>query len=316
MIDFRYHLISIVAVLLALAIGIFAGSGFLGGPLLKDLRGRLNNLEEINKERRQANSGLRAELRDSEEFAEGLEPLVIGDALLSDRVVIFVLEGTDPDMIEGLQSEIEQAGGTVPSVITFTNKFALQQTADSDQLALIVHSAGAKPADVRKDAAQQIGSTAATAGAFAGGEPRGASAAVARWHALLDQLERAGFVTVDQIDGEEPVPPGSDFLVAGGTTDPAPYSVAPFVIQLAQTIASSENAVVVTEPADSVWGVNASIRDDSNAAAIVATAEAGDTLEGEISVVLGLAAAKRGEVGHYGRGPGSTALVPSPAPGA
>lgn len=316
MIDFRYHLISIVAVLLALAIGIFAGSGFLGGPLLNNLRSRLNSLEDINKSRRQANSDLRAELREAGEFTQALEPLLIRDALLSDRVVIFKLEGADGDMVDGLRQEVEQAGGTVPSIITLTDKFALEQTADSDQLALIVHSAEAKPADVRKDAAEQIASTAATAGAFAAGEPRGASAAVARWHALLDQLERAGFVEVDQIDGEEPVPPGSDFLIAGGSNDPAPYGVGPFVIEMAQTIASSENAVVVAEPDNSVWGIDTAIRDDANAASIVATVEAGDTIEGQISMVLGLAAAKRGEVGHYGRGPGATALVPSPAPGA
>ena len=315
MIDFRYHLISIVAVLLALAIGIFAGSGFLGGPLLDDLRGRLGDVERTNNDLRSRNSDLRDQLKRSDQFASAVEPLLLTDVLSSDRVVIIQFEGIDSGTVDAVQDELEAAGATVPSRITLTNKFALEQPTDRDQLALIAHSTEAKAAEVRKDAGGEIASAAATAGAFAGGEPRGASAAVQRWHTLVDQLTRAGFLAVDQIDGQEPVPPGSDFLVIGGSSDPAPYSVAPFASDIARVIASSENAVVVAEPASSVWGLCTTIRDDPSAAGSVATSDESDTVEGRIATVLGLAAAKRGVVGHYGRGPGADEIVPAASPG-
>ena len=315
MIDFRYHLISIVAVLLALAIGLFAGSGVIGGPVLRDLRNRLNAIEERNNNLRSHNSDLRDEITQAGEFADAVEPLLVHDALSSDRVVIVQFEGVDSGMIDSLQDEVAAAGGTVPSRITFTNKFALEQTTDRDQLALIVHSTEAKGADVRKDAAVQFASAAATAGAFAGGEPRGASAAVERFHTLLDQLERAGFVSVDQVDGEEPVPPGTDFLLVGGSADPAPYGVDSFAGEMARVIASSENGVVVVEPSESVWGLCTAVRDDPSVSGLVATVDEGDEVEGRIAAVLGLAAAKRGDIGHYGRGPDATEIIPAPTPG-
>jgi hypothetical protein len=313
-IDFRYHLISIVAVLLALAIGIFAGSGFLGGPLLDDLRGRLTDLKQTNKEVHARNGDLRAENKEASEFTAAVEPLLVTDALLGDRVVIFQFEGTDGGTVDGLQDELELAGAVIPSRITFSSKFALDQTTDRDQLALIIRSTEARAAELRREAAEQIASAAATAGAFAGGEPRGASAAVQRFHTLLDQLERAGFVGLEQLDGEEPVPPGSDFVIVGGSADPAPFDVAAFVAAMGRVIGSKENSVIVAEPEASVWGITTAIRDGHEE--VAATSDGADSLSGRIATVLGLAAAKRGEIGHYGRGPGATGLVPTPSPGA
>ena len=41
MIDFRYHLVSLIAVFLALAIGIVIGTTPLNGPVLDDLHGQV-----------------------------------------------------------------------------------------------------------------------------------------------------------------------------------------------------------------------------------------------------------------------------------
>ena len=44
MIDFRYHLVSIIGIFLALAVGIVLGTTALNGPVLDDLRGRIDDL--------------------------------------------------------------------------------------------------------------------------------------------------------------------------------------------------------------------------------------------------------------------------------
>ena len=312
MIDFRYHLISIVAVLLALAIGIFAGSGFLGGPLLRDLNNRIEDVEERNNELRSKNLDLHEELDQADQFTKAVEPALIRDVLSGDRVVIIEFEGTDSGTVDDLRQEAERAGAVVASRITFTNKLAAEQETDRDQLALIVGSTSARPAEVRRDAADAIGGAAAAAGAFAGGEPRGAAAAVQRFHNLVDQLDRAGFMTVDQFDGEEPVPPGTSFVIVGGSADPAPFGVGAFTSEL--SLALAVNGVIVAEPSTSIWGLATAIRDDPKTADEIATCDGADSVSGQIATVLGLAAAKRGEPGHYGTGPGATDLVPSPAP--
>ena len=45
MISFRYHLVSIIAVFLALALGIVVGTTALNGPITTDLRKQVNTLK-------------------------------------------------------------------------------------------------------------------------------------------------------------------------------------------------------------------------------------------------------------------------------
>ena len=316
MIDFRYHLISIIAVLMSLAIGIFAGSGFLGGPLLDDLENRLSSLERKNQSYKATNQDLRGELAQVNDFVAAVEPVLVRDALSGDRVVVFELEGTDSGMVDRLIDTVSQAGGVTASRILLTNKFALDQQTDIDQLALIVESAASRAREVRRDAATRIATAVARAGAFAGGEPRGVATAVEELGTLFDDLDRAGFLSVDQLDGEDPVPPGTSFVIAGGGTDPAPYDVAALAADLGQEIARQGNGVIVAESAASVWGLSTGIRNDDGAATNIATSDQADKIEGRIATVLGLAAVRRGEPpGHFGTGPDATALVPPPPSG-
>ena len=148
------------------------------------------------------------------------------------------------------------------------------------------------------------------------GEPRGVSTAIERLRALLGDLERAGFVSIDQLAGESPVPPGTSFVIAGGSAEVAPYDVAATAGDLGFEIAEQGNGVIVAEPQASIWGLSTGIRDDDALTDHVATSDQADKLEGRIATVLGLAAVRRGEPpGHYGIGPDATALVPSPPPG-
>ena len=57
MIDFRYHLVSLVAVFLALALGVLLGTTQLNGAVLDDLRGQVRGLAE---DKRDLQADLRA----------------------------------------------------------------------------------------------------------------------------------------------------------------------------------------------------------------------------------------------------------------
>lgn len=315
MIDFRYHLISIIAVLMSLAIGIFAGSGFLGGPLLDDLENRLDNLEEKNRDYKATNQDLRGELSQVNDFVSAVEPMLVENALSGERVVVFEFEGTDSGLVDELLRSIERAGGVTASRIQLSDKLALDQQTDLDQLALIAESPDDRPREVRREAAQDLGIAVAAAGSFAGGEPRGVSTALQALRELFDELERADFLSVDILDGDVAVPPGTSIVIAGGSPEPAPYDVAAFTAELARVIAHRGSSVIVAEPRNSVWGLATGVREDESVTDEVATSDQADTLEGRIATVLGLAAARRGEIGDYGVGPGATALLPTPPSG-
>ncbi|GAB3729672.1 copper transporter [Nocardiopsis nanhaiensis] len=111
MIDFRYHLVSVVAVFLALTVGLVLGSTVLQDPLLNTLRSESADLQGESED-------LREERDDAERLNAGADQLaeaVAGDVLsgrLSDLgVVLVAAPGADEEAVRGLGVRIEEAGG-------------------------------------------------------------------------------------------------------------------------------------------------------------------------------------------------------------
>jgi hypothetical protein len=118
MFDYRYHALSLAAVLLALAVGIVIGVAIGDSNLVSSAKnGIVGNLNsEVNGARRQAGE-LQAKLGDEESFANGLYPLAVHD-LLGRRSVGLVFLGASSDRADGLvRSAVTQAGGDLTVVV-------------------------------------------------------------------------------------------------------------------------------------------------------------------------------------------------------
>ena len=90
MIDFRYHLVSIVAVFLALAIGIVLGSTELQGDTIDALRSSSNLLKtELNASNAQRDS-YKQQLNADQQFlqAPGVEQRLLANDLMGMRIVL------------------------------------------------------------------------------------------------------------------------------------------------------------------------------------------------------------------------------------
>ncbi|MFN2594742.1 MAG: copper transporter [Actinomycetota bacterium] len=315
MVDFRYHLISIIAVILALAVGIFAGSGFLGGPLLDDLRHRLDRIDRTN-------SGLQSQIVDLhdqqdtyETFVNAVDPFLVGGKLDGTQVVIVSFDGTDGKMLDGLDNEMTAAGARVGSTITIRSKFALASQVERDQLALALGSSSGKASDLRLQAAGELaGRIRNVLSGSSQADPR--LHAVTQLEQLLDSLSKQGFIDVSGGISAQSIPVGADFIVAVGSDNPPPFDVAPFARRFAMGLSSPRTGVLVASPTKSVWGVVSSIRQDPDASATVTTVDDADTGIGRIATALGLGDAAKGSVGQYGTGDRSTGIIPSPSPSA
>ena len=103
MISYRHHIVSLVAVFLALAVGVVLG----GGPL-SDLGRDDQPAAATTKERtvRQAASY-------GDEFAGASAARLYGNGLKDRSVSLLVLPGADGDVVSALGAEVESAGGTV-----------------------------------------------------------------------------------------------------------------------------------------------------------------------------------------------------------
>jgi len=123
-IDFRYHLVSIVAVFLALAIGIVLGSTELQGPaynLLNQTTAKLQNeYNQASSERDAAQQ--QADL--GQNYAQAVEPVVLHNLLAGQRLVIITEPGAPASVVTAISDAATQdAGATVAGQIALQSKF-------------------------------------------------------------------------------------------------------------------------------------------------------------------------------------------------
>jgi hypothetical protein len=115
-ISWRYHLISIVAVILAFGLGILAGTSVVGDEFVDTLRA---NTEAAQDQRDQA----LAEVALYERFAEALQPTLRDGVLLGEEAVVVTMEGADRPARRAVD-ELTAAGVEVLATLELTRRLA------------------------------------------------------------------------------------------------------------------------------------------------------------------------------------------------
>jgi Copper transport outer membrane protein, MctB len=347
-IDFRYHLVSIVAVFLALAIGIVLGSTELQGPtynLLNQTTGKLQtDLNQVTGERDTA----QAQASLGEAYAQLVEPVVLHNLLAGQRLLIITEPGASPSVVTGITDAATQyAGATVTGEIALQPKFFdtsdttqdyLNQTnlvlARSDgitlesgttyqqQAALIIasevltkaagSSAGqptASPSASLQPSASPQASTGSSGTAPAGGSDTGAAT-------MLTAYANSGFLTTSG----QPASPATLAVIVTPQTAPADGSadaLDQMLVPLAEEVAAKSSATVVAgSSTGSGPGSPIAVLRSSNVANQVSTVDDADFVSGQSVVIQALAVLlEGGKPGSYGiAGNGASTVAPSPAP--
>lgn len=314
MVDFRYHLISLIAVILALALGILAGSGFLGGPILEQLQDDVSNFRNQARTLREEITEQDARIDQSESFARAAEPFMVRGQLAGDEIVLFQFEGTDGRVVDQIRDSLSDAGAQVISQITLLDKLALDSAPARDELSLITGSFSGEVAELQADVATLLGERAAAAAADDGQADAPNTTAIQRFQTLLQDLETAEFIGTDlPVDGRA-VPTDAEFVVIGGSGSRPPYEMAEFVTALAEALSERASPTMFVESSTSEWGIVPAVRGDVEARTRASTVDNAEMTIGRIAVVLGLDEAGAGTVGHYGVLAGTT-IIPDPAAG-
>jgi hypothetical protein len=313
MIDFRYHLISIVAILFALGIGILMGSAVLDDRILSGLENQVDDLRARNGELRSEVEGLTDRLEAAESFAVAAEPRVTESALFGESIVVIEFEGTDGNLIENVRDRVIRAEGRIPTTISITDKFSLDDQTERDELALILRSTLTEGPELRAEAGSVFGERAAVSASGSPRTPEG-STPDRLLNSLLDELEEAEFIGVDRQEESITVPTGSTFLLIGGDDSAPPFELREFLLELTTRLGEQGAGVLVAEPATSRWDLVTAIRDDGQARNEVSTVDQADTSAGRVAIVLGLELAERDVAGHYGVRTGATAVIPEESP--
>ena len=117
MFDFRYHALSLVAVFLALAIGLLLGVAIGDQGLVssaeRDIR---SSLRRDVRDARNESDRLRADLNDEKQLQERLYPLVTGGRLPGGRIGIIALGSVPDSVVRNVRDGLAPTGGTLGSV--------------------------------------------------------------------------------------------------------------------------------------------------------------------------------------------------------
>ncbi len=118
MFDYRYHALSLAAVLFALALGVLLGVAIGDSSLVSSAKsGIVHNLSSEVSQARREGSELQDRLADEKAFADGLYPLAMHE-LMSGRSVGLLFLGGSSDRINSLvRSAVTQANGNLSTVV-------------------------------------------------------------------------------------------------------------------------------------------------------------------------------------------------------
>ncbi|MDY5584661.1 MAG: copper transporter [Arcanobacterium sp.] len=139
MIDFRYHIVSLGAVFIALAVGIILGAGPLQNSIGETLSNEVTALKETNSELRSENDALRTDLTTNQELLQEALPALLVDTSIGQNVVLISLPNTTSEDIASATETVNATGAKVVGVVRLTTAWVDQdasayRTALAEQL--------------------------------------------------------------------------------------------------------------------------------------------------------------------------------------
>jgi Copper transport outer membrane protein, MctB len=308
-IDFRYHVISIVAIFLALATGIALGAG----PLGEEFDQQLAN--EADRDR-QAKEDLRDQLDQVEkvaefdgEFAQSIGAQVTGDRLDGKSVAVFVLPDADDDTVDSVTNRIEGAGGTITSTVTFEDGLMdpSERTVVEGIATRVLEGVEGLPSTEGAQSYQLVGLSLARA-------YLATSDAGAQVDAAAQEIDAA--YTADganYVSHDEDVSRRANLavVIAGPPSEDPEVGQGELLAILVEAMDSFSGGVVVAGPLEAADedGYVTAVR-DSDAADSVSTVDVADRPSGQLVTVLALVQQADGGVGQYGAADSADAVLP------
>ncbi|GAA0264290.1 copper transporter [Saccharothrix mutabilis subsp. mutabilis] len=310
MISMRYHIVSITAVFLALAVGVVLGSTAISSRLLSGLTDDNSALGKEVADLQTARNGLNAKLADADKFATTVGPMAVKGLLAERTVVLVTTSDARPNDRDALAELLRAAGASVTGELQLTESFVDPRKAD--QLRDLV--ARLQPAGTQLPTGSDPGTRA---GGLLGAllllnkETNQPQATPDETAAALAGLATAGFVK----QGAGLRPAQLAVVLTGGSFDgdsagDRAATIARFATQLDRSGAGT--VLAGGEGSANGSGPVGVVRADTAATSVVSTVDNAGTAAGRVVAVLALREQLEGKSGRYGVAGNAEA----PAPGA
>lgn len=274
MISWRYHVVSIVAVILAFGLGILAGTSVVNDEFVR-------NLQENTNDAQQQRDAALAEVAFYERFAREMQPTLRDDVLTGETAVVVTMEGVDGPARRAVE-ELTAAGVEVTATLQVTGRLAEPEAAeDAAILQEVLGTASTEPETLRERAVDEL------AARLAGGpDPEGDD--------VLERLLGEGLITADRdLETDGLLELGGDgqlmVLAAGGPAPQGSPSPQAFLVPLTERLVGLDVAAAAVGPREDPYGFVSAIRDASDVPdCALVTVDDIDLTVGGLALVMGL----------------------------
>ena len=342
MVNFRYHIISLIAVFLALAVGVVMGSAVIDKAVVETLEDQQNDISTRVDEVIAENDVLLAAIAEMQERSQRLSDEaghVMAGSLDDVPVVVLAMRGIPSERVDDLEALLASAGVDAAGTVWFTDRLALVNQEQRRDLARVLGRSENLAPDVLRDiaVAAVTDALAAPAGGVApsdadsGGDDGGSEPVVPPVgeapppdlaSSTLVDLRVAGFIDFEPPPGEEAATvalgtPGTRMVFVtgpGSQLEPTQWA-RPLVEALVgqpPDVPRLPVLVVDVHPdgAPEEAGFTGALRADDTLSARLSTVSRIDDFAGQLAAVLALQDLGEGQVGHYGRD--AQRLIPAP----
>jgi hypothetical protein len=134
MINFRFHIASLIAVFLALALGVVMGSTVVQRAIVDSLRDQIDRVERNVDSQRAKNAALSAENDRLNLYVAESAPYAVGGALTGQSVAVLAERGIDEDAVKAQVALLQTAGARVAGTLWLESAWNLADPASADAL--------------------------------------------------------------------------------------------------------------------------------------------------------------------------------------
>jgi hypothetical protein len=307
-INFRYHVVSLTAVFLALAIGLVVGTAALNGPVAENLRDQVTAVSRDNSNLRDQQNQFRDELDRAQDFASEVSPALLNGKLTGRKILIVALPNSQ-DYVDQVISMLTVAGAQITAKVTVQDKFF--DPLNDVELLDLAEQASQPTVPAAGLPTNSYGVETSSALLALALEQRTPPVAPGDLTAVLTAYSEPGYIAVD----DNPTGGAEAAVVVSGLpatdTNAAKKSLA--AVTLATQFAKDRPLVVA---GDGVVDGNlvAQIRADPALVKTISTVDNASSTQGQLTTALTVVErVVADKVGQYGVAAGAASLVPKAA---
>ncbi|AYY13617.1 copper transporter [Actinobacteria bacterium YIM 96077] len=298
MIDFRYHLVSIIAIFFALATGIVLGAGPLSETIDDTLADQTSQLREENRRLHDELDTANEEHAYQEAFVNEVTPRLVAEQLEGENVAVIALPGAEDQIVTDVQEALQNSGATAELLIRIEPSWTDPDSEPVlDQLATDLVSSGtelgegngfdrgatvlasallSRPADAEDgldDAPQTVDTT------------------------VVSEYEDADLIELEQ---DTSTAPTLAVAIAGPVSGDDAEERYVRLTSLTQALDEYGDGVVLAGPSSTAEGGLLTALRNGDVGEDVSTVDVGDLPSGRVAVVFALTEQQHDSVGHYG----------------